>query len=238
MQMYSWQFARAGRGGGGAPLVVDYSTNFATGTQNPLSQGGIWHSNDPNSTPAQISGTSKCHGTQSGSTAPPYNDSQSFLNPAGWGTTQDVTLTVDLAGGLDSTNREVEILLRARDDNSSFGTIYGSCTTTGYEINWQHQGGYLILGRFKQSEIDRIASPPPAASGSTFRVRTVNNGSSQPVFQVWINGVLQTWQGSGTTSVTDVGASPPLGAPGIGFWKDSSAANNEFWATSFAAVST
>lgn len=234
--MYSWQMARAGRAGGAAPASVDFATTFGV-VENPLSQSGIFHGNDPNNTRVQVSSTGKCHGTQTGSTAPPYNDSQAFLSPTGWGTTQDVTIAVALAGGLDGTNREVEILLRGRDDNVQFSTAFGNCTATGYELNWQHQGGYLILGRFKGAEIDRIASPPPASNGATFRARVVNNGSSQPVFQVWINGSIQTWQGSGTTSVTDTAASPPLGAPGLGFWRDSSAANSDFWVTSFSAVS-
>lgn len=220
----------------GAAASGSFSTGFLT-IENPLSQSGAFHSNDPNSTPVQVSASGKCHGTQTGSTAPPYNDSQAFLDPTGWGTTQDVTMVVAMAGGLDSTNREVEILLRARDDNVQFSTTFGFCMTTGYELNWQHQGGYLILGRFKGSEIDRISSPPPASNNATFRARVANNGSSQPVFQVWINGSIQTWQGSGTTSVTDTAASPPLGAPGIGFWKDTSAANSDFWVTSYAAVS-
>lgn len=217
-------------------LNGSYSTTFPT-VANPLSEGGLWHSNDPNETPCQVSAASKCHGTQTGTVAPPYNDSQAFLDPAGWGTTQDVTITAGLAGSLDSTNREIEIRLRSRDDNAQFGTSFGNTTTTGYELNWQHQGAYLILGRFKQAEIDRIVSPPPASTGSTFRARVVNNGLLQPVFQVWINGVLQTWLNSGTTSTTDTAATPPQGAPGIGFWRDTGAANSDFWISAFSAVS-
>lgn len=218
----------------GRDALQSFSTTFQT-IENPVSVGSKLHGADPNSTVAQVSAAGKCHGTQTGATAPPYNDSQAFLAP-GYHNNQEATITVALAGGLDGTNRECEILLRARDDNTQFSTSFGNCTTTGYEINWQHQGAYLICGRFKGSEIDRISSPPAAANGSTLRVQCIDNGSSQPVFRVWINGVAQTWTGTGTTTLTDTAGSPPQGSPGIGFWKDSAAANNEFWITRFDAM--
>lgn len=221
-----------GRVAGGVGALASYTTNFST-AGNPISEGGVWHGGDPNSTRVQISSAGKCHGTQTG--AGSFDDSQAMLG-LGYGPNQEATITVALKGGLNSTNREVEVLLRMDDTNAQFSTSFGNCTTTGYEINWQHQGAYLILGRFKGAEIDRIASPGTPINGATLRVQVLNNGSGQPVFKVWVNGVAKTWTGTGTATVTDTVSNPPTGSPGVGFYIDNGASNDDFWVTNFTCT--
>lgn len=222
--------------------IAPFSTIFQT-VENPLSEGGIWVNTDSNSTLPQVSATGKCHGTQTGTTAPPYNDSQAWLS-TDYGDSQEVELTALVAGGLDSANREIEAL-NMMSNVSSFSTSFGNSETDGYETNAQHQGAYLIWGRFKRAEIDRIASPPTFSTGDKYRVRVTNIRTGGVISSVqcraWYNDGALTWTNSGTTVATylgDVndatGNKFPLGLKlGCGFWRDSSPLNSDFAISKF-----
>lgn len=227
------------------PRLNEYSTGFPA-IENPLSQGGsIWvNGADSYGTVVQVSASAKCHGTQT-STPPPYDDSQAWLLQS-YAERQEVELVVAKAGGLDSVNREVEILLWS-GSVPEFTAIYGQSKTDCFEVNWQHAGSYLILGRFKMAEIDRIAVPSSPTNGDKFRMRTTSVYTGPTLtsvqFQVYINDVAQVWNTSGTTTATYTGqADHPTGSkfpngrhPGVGFYRDGGASNADFYVTQFTA---
>lgn len=220
------------------PAATSYTTTFQS-VENPVSEGGGWvNGADSNSTVVRVSSAGKCHGTQAG-TPPPYDDSQMWL-AANYADNQEVEITVALSDS-GGANKEVEILLWA-GNVAEFTATFGQSKTDLFELNWHNGGSYLILGRYKMEEIDRIASPPAPSNGDRLRLRITKNGANVE-FRCWINDVAKNWNGSGTAVVTYTGnqshptGNPfPLGRrPGIGFYVDGGASNSAFWATAFTA---
>jgi fibronectin type 3 domain-containing protein len=194
---------------------TSFTSNF-DGTENPLSEGGVWHHLDPFQTPVQkVNGIA--FGTQAGGPNGPYDDSSAYVT--GFGNDYEVDGTVWLKSGVASSpNREVEILLRWTDNNPQRSTQYGPTESNGYEINWSHEGYYLNLGRFKGALLTSAASPLAPKTGDHFRARIQGQ-----TITVWINGVQEIQYTDNDPSLQIAS-----GNPGIGFFVDSGTPNNEF----------
>ena len=121
----------------------------------------------------------------------------------------------------------MELLLRWSDNNPPHNTSYGPTSVVGYEININQNGNYMILGVFKGAELTRAAAPPRPATGDVFKAQIVNNANGSATITVYWNGV----QKINYTHATPVAG----GNPGIGFYIDSGAQNNEFGFTSITA---
>jgi len=97
-------------------------------------------------------------------------------------------------------------------------TQYGATSANGYEINVQHAGQYMQLGRFKGAllvQVDGYATPK---TGDRFRARIEGQR-----IRAWWNDVLKI-------DFTDNDASLriPSGNPGIGFYVSQGAPNTDF----------
>lgn len=223
---------------GSKAVPTSYFYNFST-VENPLSQNGAWSNSDPNQTNCRVTASGKCVSTQVLNTHPPYDDSvaQLSLDVFNGGTGYWIEGVIWLAGGLDGTNREIELRCFHTDDNPEFTGLFGLTTIFGYQMSMQHQGAYANLGRFKQQEIGRMASPPTPAHGDIFRLQCELDESSRPFFQIWWNNIQRQWggggPGTGTISpdgfiLTDVDPDPyNFGNPSIGMYRDSGN-NDEF----------
>lgn len=193
-------------------MVRNYGTNFDA-TENPISENGSWQHTDPNQTVVKTVGGS-AYGTQnSGDAAPPYLDASAYL--LGFGANCEVEAIISLAGGLDSTNRESEILLRWSEGalRTNPGG-YGDTHCTGYEINVQHQGAYLQCGLFKSTNLVNMALGATPANGDKFRARIEGTR-----IRCWWNDVLK-FDINDSTYAT--------GNPGIGFFIHQGATNTDF----------
>jgi hypothetical protein len=213
--------AFAARSGGkpeGAPAGStstpnSYTTNFDI-DENPLSEGGKWLHIDSTLSKCKVVG-GRAFGTQSGTGA--FDDSNAYLT--GYGNNYEVEGTVWLNPGLSGPgNREVEILLHWTDDGPLRSTAFGPTRANGYEINVQHAGSYMQLGRFKGAllvQVDNYAIPK---TGDRFRARIEGQH-----IRVWWNDVLRI-------DFTDSDASLQVttGNPGIGFFVSGGASNTDF----------
>jgi hypothetical protein len=211
--------AFAARSGGkpeGAPAGStstpnSYTTNFDI-DENPLSEGGKWLHIDSTLSKCKVVG-GRAFGTQSGTGA--FDDSNAYLT--GYGNNYEVEGTVWLNPGLSGPgNREVEILLHWTDDGPLRSTAFGPTHANGYEINVQHAGSYMQLGRFKGAllvQVDNYAIPK---TGDRFRARIEGQR-----IRVWWNDVLKI-------DFTDSDASLQVitGNPGIGFFVSGPAVPN------------
>lgn len=115
-----------------APAIGNYSTTFAT-NENPISESGAWSNTDVTRTSIATS-AGRAFGTQTGGA---YDDSVAWLNGA-W--PADVQLTATVFRGSSSGIEELELLLRGAQTAS---------TTTGYEVNYAHDGQYVNLYRWE-----------------------------------------------------------------------------------------
>lgn len=180
----------------------------------PLSDHGQWVHIDSLLTPCKTE-SGRAFGTQSGRNG--YDDSNAYL--LGYGTDYEIEgviwINPDLRG---PGNREVEILLRWTDDGPVRPTRYGPTHANGYEINVQHAGAYMALGRFKGAmltEVDNYAVP---RTGDRFRARIEGQR-----IRVWWNDELKI-------DFTDSNAALGVrqGNPGIGFYVSGGAPNTDF----------
>jgi len=205
-----------------------YTTNFDL-TENPISEGGRWFHLDPTLTKVKTTG-GVALGTMTGSGF--FDDSNAYLT--GFGNDHTIEGTVFLRPGTSgSPNREIELLLRWTDNNPSRPTTFGPTSVIGYEINVAHNGGYLILGRFKGAELTRAVNPPLPKNNDKFKA--VIQGQTITIF--WNGAPLLLT--SGGTSFTD---NDPIlkittGNPGIGFYIDSGASPDDFGFTSLTVTS-
>jgi hypothetical protein len=192
---------------------TSYSTNFDL-DENPLSEGGKWLHTDSTLTMCKVVG-GKAFGTQDGSGA--FDDSNAYLT--GFGNNYEVEGTVWLNPGLTGPgNREVEILLHWTDDGPLRSTSFGATHANGYEINVQHAGQYMQLGRFKGAllvQVDNFAVPK---TGDRFRARIEGQR-----IRVWWNDVLKI-----DFTDTDTSLQVTTGNPGIGFYVDGGASNTDY----------
>jgi hypothetical protein len=210
---------------------TSYATDFPL-SEKPISEGGLWLHLSPYETVVQtemVNGIHLAHGTQNGGEYGPYDDSNAYLT----GFTQNQT-----AEGViwkkpriaKTPNRDVEILLRLSDNcGPPRNTAYGRSAATGYEINVNQNGDYLDIGRFKGSLLKRVKLFQPPATGDIFKATAVNGSSDDTVITVYWNGV-QISQVTDTNPIMN-------GNPGIGFYIDRGASNDEFGFTSFLAKS-
>ena len=150
-----------------------YTTNFPL-TENPLSEGGVWHHLDPTLKFVRtdvLNGVHVAHGTQTGSGG--YDDSNAYLS----GFPQDHAIqgTVWVSPSIPGSTPpycEIELLLRWRDDNPPHDTPYGPTSVTGYEININHTGQYMQLGTFKGPMLTRQAHCQHQRPGTSSRPRS------------------------------------------------------------------
>jgi hypothetical protein len=203
-----------------------YTTNFPL-MENPISEGGIWHHLDPTLTVVGtevLGGVHVAHGTQTGSGG--YDDSNAYLS--GFAENQSIQGTIWISPSISSSpNREVELLLRWRDDNPPRGTRYGITNVTGYEININQTGQYLQLGTFKGPLLASAGSPPVPKTGDIFKAQIITNPNGSATIIVYWNGVEK---------INYTHSKPVTGGnPGIGFYIDSGARNNEFGFSSVTA---
>jgi hypothetical protein len=204
----------AGGGTATTPCVApgtSYSTTFSV-DQNPLSEGGRWLHTDPTLTYCKAVG-GRAFGTQTGSGT--YDDSNAYL--AGFGVNHEVEGTIWLNPSLSgSGNREVEILLHWTDNNPLRNTAYGATHANGYEVNVQHAGNYMQLGRFKGALLYQVNSYATPRTGDRFRARIEGQR-----IRVWWNDVLKIDYTDNDTSLRIT-----AGNPGIGFYVNPSVGNN------------
>jgi hypothetical protein len=190
-----------------------YSTTFPL-DENLLSEGGHWHHVDPLLTVCQ-SLRGRAFGTQTGANG--YDDSNAYLT--GFGSDYEVSgivwINPALSGG---ANREVEIVLRWTDDGPLRSTPYGDTHANGYEINVQHAGAYMQLGRFKGALLAEVHNYAVPHTGDRFRARIEGQR-----IRVWWNDVLKI-----DHTDTDPTLQVPTGNPGIGFYVSSGAPNTDF----------
>lgn len=187
-----------------------YQTTFPF-AENPISEAGNWQVADTtNQTVAKVVGGA-AYGTQTDHASPPYDDSNAYIT--GFGIDYEVEGVIKLAGGLDSVNREVEILLRWFEGPLRTIPAYGDTKAEGYEINVHHQGNYLQLGRFKGTNFYNQSLGATPANGDRFRARVEGMR-----IRVWWNDVLKIDFDLTTAAADDQVRS---GNPGIGFFRHS-----------------
>jgi hypothetical protein len=190
-----------------------YSTNFDV-DENPLSEGGKWLHTDSTLTKCKAVG-GRAFGTQAGTGA--YDDSNAYLTSFGVNHEVEgvIWLNPAISGG---GNREVEILLHWTDDGPLRSTPYGSTRANGYEINVNHAGLYMQLGRFKGALLKEVRNFAVPRTGDRFRARIEGQR-----IRVWWNDTLKI-------DFTDTDASLQIktGNPGIGFYVDGGSPNTDF----------
>ena len=189
---------------------ASYTTRFA-GNENPLLEGGVWKHRSPDLTRV-MKANGLAHGTQNGFGG--YDDSSAYLS--GFPANHSISGVVYVAPNLSyNPNREVELLVRWADTTSAN-------SATGYEINVHHQGGYLVIGRFKGPELGRAARPPKPKTGDVFKVTAMGDV------------ITAYWNDVQVVQVRD--SAFPTGNPGIGFYIDPGARNDQFGFTSVTAT--
>jgi len=190
-----------------------YSTTFDL-DENPLSEGGRWLHTDSTLTVCKTVG-GRAFGTQSGNGS--YDDSNAYLT--GYGNDHEVEGTVWLDPALSgSGHREVEILLRWTDTGPLRSTAYGPTRANGYEINVNHAGNYMQLGRFKGALLTQVDNFAVPKTGDRFRARIEGQR-----IRVWWNDVLKI-----DFTDTDAMLQITSGNPGIGFFVDGGSPNTDF----------
>jgi hypothetical protein len=209
-----------------------YTTNFPL-TENPISEGSAWTSIAPELTRVQtelIGGIHVAHGTQQDSdTHAPYDDSVATLT--GFPQDHSIQGTVWVSPSITATpNREIELHLRWSEGHPPVQRYYGVFTVTGYEININQADQYFYLYRFGEQN--------PLA-GSSVNVGTPKTGD---VFYAQITTnpdgsarIIVKWNGVTCIDFTDT--TPILGGnPGIGFYRDAGAPNNQYGFSSITAT--
>jgi hypothetical protein len=187
-----------------------YFTTFGT-TENPISESGAWSNIDATRTRIATSG-GRAFGTQIGGA---YDDSVAWLTGA-W--PADVQLTATVFRGSTSGLEEVELMLRGAQT---------ATTTTGYEVNFAHDGQYVNLYRWEGGI--NLADFVPIVPENTHSISGGLNTGDQ--IRATIRGDAVTafynkgagWVTIFTGSDTSVGghAKYTSGRPGIGAFKTS-----------------
>ena len=187
-----------------------YFTTFVA-SENPISESGTWSNIDSTRTQIETSG-GRAFGTQLGGA---YDDSVAWLAGT-W--PADVELTATVFRGASNGIEELELMVRGAQT---------SATTTGYEINFAHDGQYVNLYRWEGgidiSDFVPIVPenthsiPGGLVSGDQIRVRI--RGDAVTAFYNKGDGWVTIFNGSDTS----VGghAKYPTGRPGIGAFKTS-----------------
>lgn len=209
--------------GGGTPApAVDgrYSTNFQ-GSENPISEGGMWINGG--TVGLDWTNVSKSGGIAIGhEESVPYSDATATLQGT-WAPDQSVEATVYAQNQTQSCGQEVEMRLRSTIAPHSI---------TGYEVSFSTSSGYLIIVRGNGTREDftiltnLTGSQYVAQNGDVVKATIVGN-----VISAYKNGVLM---GQATDSTYT------SGSPGIGFNLNGVAGclgtNSDYGFTGFTAV--
>jgi len=201
-----------------AAVPPSYITTFSA-TENPISEAGAWSNIDTTRTRMATAG-GRCFGTQVGGA---YDDSIAQLTGT-WPASVQMTGTV--FRGSTSGIEELELMVRGAQT---------STTTTGYEINFAHDGQYVNVYRwegginlsdFVPLIVENTHSIPGGLSTGD-QIRAQMQGDTITAFYNKGTG----WVTVFTASDTSVGghAKYASGRPGIGAFKTSgSGALNQF----------
>jgi hypothetical protein len=182
----------------GAPSARTYTTTFNL-TENPISEGGVWHRANNNWTNVRTA-NGIAFGTNG--IADTYDDSYALLS--GFGPNQQAEAVVFRSPNLvRGITHEVELLLRFSDDANN---------ARGYECLFNYFGGVQIF-RWNGALGNNIELPSTAGAGGIGRelvtgdvVKATIIGN---VIKLFINGVLMA-------QVTD--STYTSGQPGISFF--------------------
>jgi hypothetical protein len=175
-----------------------FTTNFS-GTENPLSENGIWTDGSVGLNWDDVQKNGFAYATTFASSV---DDNVACLTTA-FTRKQYAQGTVKRDGGYSPSNsHEIELLLLFAISGSGAGTA------TGYEINWSYAGNVQIIrwnGGFNDFTVLTTLTMPAPADGDVLRAEVDNSG----VITVYLNS---TSKGS-TTDTTFT-----TGQPGIGFF--------------------
>jgi len=185
-----------------------YFTTFGT-TENPISESGAWSNIDATRTRIATGG-GHAFGTQFGGG---YDDSVAWLDGT-W--PADLQLTATVFRGTSSGIEELELLLRGAQT---------STTTTGYEVNFAHDGQYVNLYRWEGGTdladfVPLVAENTHSIAGglnSGDRLRVRIQGDTISAFYNKGTGWVTIFTGSDTSSGGH--AKYATGRPGIGAFK-------------------
>jgi hypothetical protein len=194
--------------------LLQYSTDF-DGTENPLSEGGVWLNNGLDWTRVQKF-NGNAYGTQSGSGG--YDDSYAHLalTAAGWPSNVTLSGVVYMPQPILVGTHEVELLLRWSDSPH---------VARGYEVGISY-GGDVGIVRWNGA----LGDFTPI--GSTGRYSGLRDGD---VFSATVVGSVISGYVNGVKIAQAVDSTYPGGSPGIGFFRRILGANSDFGFKSFTA---
>ena len=193
-----------------APPESFYFTTFDA-SENPISESGVWSNID--TTRTQIAtGSGHAYGTQAGGA---YDDSVAWLTGT-W--PADVELTATVFRSTSSGIEEMELLLRGSQT---------ATTTTGYEVNFAHDGQYVNLYRWEGGTnladfVPLVAENThsiPAGLSSGDQIRARIQGDTVTAYYNKGAGWVTIFTGNDTSSGGH--AKYAEGRPGIGAFKTS-----------------
>jgi len=191
---------------------VAFSTNF-DGTENPLSEGGVWINNGLDWTKCQKA-NGYAFGTQSGVGG--YDDSYAYLR--GFSRNVQLSAVVRIPNPNVIGTHEVELHARWID---------GPHVAQGYEISLNLSGDVQIIrwnGPFGDfTLIGTVGNYPGLKDGDVFSATALEN-----VITGYVNGVPLA------QAIDDTF---PSGNPGIGFFRRAQGNNSDFGFNSFTAES-
>jgi hypothetical protein len=198
------------------PPAGKYTTGFSL-TENPMSEGGLWHHTDLTSMTPVRTASGRAMSSQSGTHG--TDDSNAFLT--GFGTNYEVEGVLYVSSPLHGNgSEEVEILLRWDDTGPMRQTAYGQTRGLGYEINIPSDGHFMSLSRYKDATSLRdfkgaVAGNRTPQTGDKFRARIEGQR-----IRVWYNDVLRIdyTDASGITT----------GNPGIGLFVSGDSPSTDF----------
>jgi hypothetical protein len=207
------------------PLVASaaappsYVTAFSA-TENPLSESGAWSNIDTTRT-RMATANDRCFGTQIGGA---YDDSIAQLDIGGWPSAVQITATVFRGSTIGI--EELELMFRGAQTTTS---------TTGYEINFAHDGQYVNVYRWEGGI--NLSDFVPLIQENTHSIAGGLNTGDQIRAEIRGDTIAAFYnKGDGwvtvfTASDTSAGghAKYESGQPGIGAFKTSgSGALNQF----------
>jgi len=187
-----------------------YFTTFSA-SENPISESGAWSNIDATRTQIATSG-GHAFGTEIGGA---YDDSVAWLSGT-W--PADVELTATVFRGSTSGIEEIELMLRGAQT---------ATTTTGYEVNFAHDGGYVNLYRWEGGT--NLADFVPVVAENTHSIAGGLNTGDQVRVRIVGDTVTALYnKGAGWVTIftgTDTSAGGHAkyasGRPGIGAFKTS-----------------
>jgi hypothetical protein len=210
--------------GGDTSSGLSYSTNFPL-TENPISENGAWFSPNANWTrPRTSSGIA--YGTQTGSSAPPFDDSIACMANPAWLAYPNHWCSGVVHRDVGALSQEIELFVRCDFTNTN---------ARGYEIDIKEGGAFHFIrwngapDDFTPMVMD-ITNNVDCSDLSDFKASVLG-----PVITVTCKGLfcasldVQQW------AVDHGGAYFADGVPGMGFWDISGAPHTAFAWDNWAA---